>query len=264
MSSIAKRILKSFLPPSLLLRAQVRSAMRGSAEAEVKMLPVLARTGSFLDVGANRGAWTGPAARAFGQVHAFEPVAELAAALRTVAPANVVVHELALSDHAGRAAFGIPVHAGRLLTFRATLEAQANVGFQELKREVTLATLDSLELRAVDAIKVDVEGHEAAMLDGAWRTIERERPTLIVEIEERHHAGGSEAIIDRITARGYVCTFVRDGRLEQYRSGTISDLQPDALVPGPGYKADAYINNFIFSPLERAGEMAAMQRVLAR
>lgn len=263
MSGLAKQILKSVLPPSLLLREQVRRAMRGSAEPEVKMLPLFARAGSFLDVGANMGAWTGPAARAFRQVHAFEPFAELAAALRKVAPANVVVHELALSDHAGTARFGIPVHGGKLLTTRASLEAQANVGFEEVMREVTLATLDSLELRGVDAIKVDVEGHEAAMLEGAWHTIERERPTLIIEIEERHHAGGSEAIIDHIVQRGYVCTFVRDVRLEHYRAGSIAELQPGALVPVPGAKAAAYINNFIFSPLDRAGEVEAMQRFLA-
>lgn len=263
MKGLAKRILKSVLPPSLLLREQVRRAMRGSTETEVKMLPLFSRTGSFLDAGANMGAWAGPAARSFRQVHAFEPLAELAAALRNVAPANVVVHEIALSDHAGSARFGIPVHGGRLLTTRASLEAQANVGFEEVTREVTLATLDSLEMRGVDAIKVDVEGHEEAMLKGAWRTIDRERPTLIIEIEERHHAGHSEVIIDRIVSRGYVCTFVRDGRLEHYRAGSIVELQPGALVPVPGERAAAYINNFIFSPLERAGEVEAMRRFLA-
>lgn len=264
MKAFAKSLLKMATPPALLLRMQVMRAMRRCDEIEVAMLPLLARTGSFVDVGANMGSWTGAAARSFRQVHAFEPLAELAATLRKVAPANVMVHEIALSNHAGTARFGVPVHEGKSLSTRASLQAEANVGFEEVAREVTLATLDSLDLRDVDAMKVDVEGHEEAMLDGAWATIERERPTLIIEIEERHHPGRSEAIIGRIEALGYTCTFVRNGHLEHYQTGSIAELQPAVLVPKPGQKPTAYFNNFIFTPVERKGEVDAMSAFLAR
>jgi FkbM family methyltransferase len=263
MQQLARRLLKTLLPPPLRLRLQVRRALRGGSEVEIRLLPLLARGGAFIDVGANVGGWSGPACRSFRQVHAFEPYAELADALRRAAPANMQVHPLALSDRTGSAAFSIPLHGGITLPTRASLEAQANVGFEQLARQVELATLDSLQLDAIDAIKIDVEGHEEAVLNGAWQTIESQRPSLIVEIEERHHPGRSEVIIARIVALGYRCHFVRDGRLHPYAAGSIGALQPASRVPAPGQQAVGYINNFIFSPHERDAEVQAMRDRLA-
>ena len=38
----------------------------------------------------------------------------------------------------------------------------------------------------VDAIKCDVEGAETRVLEGAIHTLERFKPLLLIEIEERH------------------------------------------------------------------------------
>ena len=51
--------------------------------------------------------------------------------------------------------------------------------------EVPMATLDSSYEGEVGFIKIDVEGHEQAVLDGAVQTIRRCRPRLLVEIDER-------------------------------------------------------------------------------
>jgi FkbM family methyltransferase len=47
---------------------------------------------------------------------------------------------------------------------------------------VTVRQIDSLALGKVDFMKIDVEGYEGAVLDGAAETIERFRPTLFVEL----------------------------------------------------------------------------------
>ena len=44
-----------------------------------------------------------------------------------------------------------------------------------------------------DAIKVDVEGHEAAVLRGAAATLAAHRPLLVVEVHEAERSAGAEA-----------------------------------------------------------------------
>lgn len=264
MNRALKEIAKAVLPASMVAAWQVRRALRGSPEPELRLLPALARGGLFLDVGANMGGWCGPASRVFAEVHAFEPIPPLAAALRGAVPANVTVHELALSDHEGSGRFAVPIYDGRAVTTRASLERDANTGFDdEAVHEVRLARLDTLTLVDVDAMKIDVEGHEAAVLAGAHETIERERPTLIVEIEERHHPGQSEAIIQSVVSRGYLCCYLHHERVERFVPGCLGELQPPDAWPVAGRRSADYVNNFIFVPNERGHEIEAMARFIA-
>jgi FkbM family methyltransferase len=56
---------------------------------------------------------------------------------------------------------------------------------------VSLITLDSLHLDNVSLIKIDVEGMENAVIDGAKETLLRNRPTIFIEIfggVDFHHA----------------------------------------------------------------------------
>jgi FkbM family methyltransferase len=50
------------------------------------------------------------------------------------------------------------------------------------KTKVRIHTLDSFNLTNVSFIKLDVEGHENQVLDGAYNTIQASRPVMIVEI----------------------------------------------------------------------------------
>ena len=259
-------IAEAIVPTATMMSLRVRRALRGGRDEELKILPLLRRGGAFIDVGANIGLWTGPAARCFRQVHAFEPDALIADTLRRIAPANVVVHEIALSDHDGVGQFRIPIYRGRPVRTRSSLESDANLGCDEMIYEVRLNTLDGLNLRGIDAIKIDVEGHEGAVLAGAITTIDRERPTLVVEIENRHNASKSEDVIGGVLDRGYRCYYIRSGRMLEFRSGSIGDLQPFELIPAPGdrKKATAYINNFIFIPRERSDDVAMFDDFLQR
>src|SRR5262249_42945117 len=77
-------------------------------------------------------------------------------------------------------------------------------GYEELK--VCLRSLDSLAVELsidrIDLIKVDVEGHERRVLDGAAATLQQFRPTLV--IETGHEADGDRsAIHDRLHRLGY-------------------------------------------------------------
>jgi len=195
-------------------------------EPELRSLSALAQNGCFIDIGANVGNWSKRGADIFRCVHAFEPDDRLAELLRTTMPSNVLVHAVALSDRMGTGQFAVPVIDGNELTTRASLEPGANPGFSEVVRKVPLATLDSFRLRDISVIKIDVEGHEGSVLDGAAQTIARERPIIIIEIEERHHPCRSHSVFDRLTEQGYICCFICDKQLNLFELKMLDELQP--------------------------------------
>jgi FkbM family methyltransferase len=51
--------------------------------------------------------------------------------------------------------------------------------------EVPIVAIDSLGLPKVNFLKIDVEGYEGSVLDGARKTIEQDRPTLFLELHPR-------------------------------------------------------------------------------
>ncbi len=134
----------------------------------------------FLDIGANWGFFTlYLAARPgfAGRVHAIEPMpdsfADLASLVRQAGLSErVTCHEIALSDQDGQGFMRAEdVHSGL-----------ARLGETAGARPVRLARLDSFDLgRPPAALKIDVEGHEAAVLSGAAQTLRAHRPFVVFE-----------------------------------------------------------------------------------
>lgn len=124
-----------------------------------------------LDIGAHIGLWTKDLSAHFELVHAFEPVEEFRQCfIRNVAARNVVLHPCALGSTSG--------------TVRLKVEAE-NSGMTHVDAQtdsgVPMRTLDSFGLDNVDYIKLDVEGFELFVLEGARETLLRCRPVLTVE-----------------------------------------------------------------------------------
>lgn len=57
-------------------------------------------------------------------------------------------------------------------------------------------------MEPIGCIKIDVEGHEDAVLRGGRRLLFRDHPSLIVEIEERHKRHSVSSAADARTALG--------------------------------------------------------------
>jgi FkbM family methyltransferase len=69
-----------------------------------------------------------------------------------------------------------------------------------------IAQLDSFDLKHVDFIKLDVQGSELSVLEGAEKLIERSLPDIFIEIEEHQLAKfdvKKEQIFDFLKSRGY-------------------------------------------------------------
>lgn len=125
---------------------------------------------------------TGPAGRVIG----FEPIPAMAAQLRSLAAAHPTfdIHETALSNRAGRTSFafaeGTPEESG-------LIERQFNHPELAQVRQIEVAVnrLDDFAaaqgLPDPDYVKIDVEGAELDVLEGARGLLARARPILSVE-----------------------------------------------------------------------------------
>jgi FkbM family methyltransferase len=134
-------------------------------------LALCARRRVAVDVGAHVGFWSYYLALAFAQVHAFEPAALMCHCFqKNVRSKNVFLHCVALGNQSGRVdAEVVPDNTG------ASFVRDAVEGAVALKR------LDEYRLQAVDFLKVDVEGYERFVLEGARDTLTSCHPIVIIE-----------------------------------------------------------------------------------
>ena len=233
------------IPDRVFTAAVARAHRRFEPELR-EVVAACDRDGVAVDVGAWFGPWTYWLSRRVEHVHAFEPNPEVAAALRSTARPNVTVHEVAVSDAAGAAVLSLSGR-GRGSEGRSSLQALPDATLQVA---VPRATLDSLDLDRVRFVKIDVEGHELAVLRGARTLLERWRPVVLVELEARH--GDTHAVVELLTSSGYDGYFRSRQRwspldeatlLEQQRAHEASAVRPylrQVLRPGE------YPNNVLF------------------
>ena len=134
------------------------------------------RLGTVYDIGANWGYYPlmlGTDPRFGGAVEAFEVAPRTAEDLRRVVAGaglgrRVRVHGFGLSDRDGTA-------------FLRRTRHSYLAGIAESGDPVAVRRLDSLALPPPDLIKIDVEGHEAAVLRGGLDLIARHRPLIFLE-----------------------------------------------------------------------------------
>lgn len=179
-----------------------------------------------LDVGAATGYYSvvmGRLAGPSGVVHSIEPLVFAYPVVSALL--GVRRRPIALGDTRGRHWMSVPLRDGRPVTGRAFLTHGAtglgsNDEFDDhLEIRVRADTLDHYRADAgldrVDFVKLDVEGGELAVLRGGADTIARDRPTILLELEERHtcrYGYTPEDVVDWLTARGYRMHHWRCGR----------------------------------------------------
>jgi FkbM family methyltransferase len=148
---------------------------------------------TVLDVGANEGLYTlfsasrvGPA----GRVVAFEPSSRERRKLQHNVTrnrlANVTVVPSAVGSSEGTAALQIAsgVHSGHNTLGALVYDDAPAVGVEHVPVERLDAVIDRLGVARVDVIKIDVEGAEMHVLEGARGTLASQRPILMVEAND--------------------------------------------------------------------------------
>jgi FkbM family methyltransferase len=239
----------------LRLWLEARGRRLANHEPEIRLLPCLADPRrAALDVGSNRGLYTTHLRRCARAVHAFEPLPHLARRIALAYP-DVVVHPMALSDGQGLAQLRVPGRNYSWATIEGTNTWSGSSHVVTTVR-VPMDTLDSLGLRDVGFMKIDVEGHELAVLRGAEATLQREGPTLLIEIEDRHAPDALARVSAWLHERGYQGFFVDGGHIIGVSALDKQRDQDPANVTRRG-KVGRYINNFVFLPPAPSGRPPA-------
>ena len=163
-------------------------SVASEAERELVHLKELGpNTGVAVDVGANIGVYSYALSRLYDHVYAFEINPELLTMLIGYRSTHIDVIPKGLSSQSGNAVLHIPQVRDQDLTGWATLSPDVYPTVKEFRRiPVEAVTLDSYGLEHVRFIKMDIEGHEPAALEGAEETIRRCRPHVLIEIKPQH------------------------------------------------------------------------------
>jgi FkbM family methyltransferase len=233
---------------------------RRSFEPELKLLDALlaSEQHACFDVGAHFGEYIYVLRRIVrpSQLYAFEPNPEAFGRLQRLFP-EVNVSCVALSNVSGMANMTIPTIGGQIYTTRGTLENITEPG--EIRRDsiqVQTMTLDQFcserGVSSVGFIKIDVEGHEAKVIDGGQELIARCQPILLVELESRHHDRPLEECIADIEGLGYIGYYLN---LNRMRYEEASGFDSDVFQCYDNLKTPNYVNNFLFLPRTCAEEM---------
>lgn len=235
----------------------VRVCCGDNYEQEMELLPALCRGDRMsLDVGAKTGMYTRRMTEHSGATVAFEPIPVLAHLLRRVFSRRARIEEVALSDRAGSAELRMPFsREGKPRYGRSTIEPENRLADRQLSsvREVVVGTrrLDTYGFSDVGFVKIDVEGHELSVLGGARETLMRERPNVLIEVQEEHRPGSVERVRKWFAERGYDGFFLRKRRL-----APIDDFDVEVDQERDG------IENFIFVPDGRCGAVEGELRRL--
>lgn len=141
-----------------------------------------------LDIGAHVGIWTQRLARDFNQVIAFEPMKKHIECHQKNCGSldNVTLHTVALSNVNTDDAI---MTTKNINSGMSTLINTESLKWKKEKKTeiVQTTTLDSFDLPKIDFIKMDVEGWEENVLEGAEKTILTHRPTIYIEIWEKKY-----------------------------------------------------------------------------
>ncbi len=131
-----------------------------------------------LDIGAHVGFWSMWLASEFESVYAFEPSQAHAECFsRNVVADNFMLYPFAVGSR--------PSTSGMTLDPENSGKACLSEGSQ-----VQIVTIDSFDFQDVDLIKIDVEGYESEVLEGARETIKRCGPVVVFEDNGQHERYG--------------------------------------------------------------------------
>lgn len=225
-------------------------------EPEFDVLMQMVKPGmSALDAGANIGIYTYGFLARGANVIAVEPQAACAAQIQAFYARGfpqsrerglLDVRVEALGNSEGMETLYVPARNGRIDDESASLRP---LGEGALHVTVPVRRVDDYNLDQLHVMKIDVEGGEAQVLEGAADTVQRCHPIILAEIEQRHHAEPIADVFERIHSTigpGYVTRFIdRAGKLTPFQD---FDVERDQIALQNDLLSHRYVRNFFFLP----------------
>lgn len=240
--TLEERLKFALVPTSLYMRYRIAKERR-RGEAEIALLPFLADPSRIsLDIGANKGVYAWLLKDCSRAVHAFEPNPKMFRFLQRLAGERITVSPIALSDRSGVATLRVPRHRRGGFSNQGASLSDVKVADDFMGVEIEAKRVDDLGLDNIGFIKIDVGGFEQAVLAGARETLARDRPALLVEMEEAHTKEPIETALASVEAMGYRALFLNRGVLRP-----IDAFDGDRNHRNAQSRED-YVFNFVFLP----------------
>ena len=235
-------------------------------EKELLVLSFFAQKNwTVIDVGANNGLYSYffKDIVKCSTVAAFEPLPNLYTKLKKWFT-DVEIFPIALSNSTGKATIHIPIINHNRYETRAKLDDLKEENETDRRElQINIDTLDNIyhqqKWNDVNFIKIDVEGHELGVIEGAQEVIKKFNPFLLVEIEGRHHNNSVNEVVNRICQFGYEAYFF---------NYTNKQISPFALFDeatmqlSKNQNTFAYTNNFLFFPTEKKNKVEEINQKL--
>lgn len=219
---------KLFIPEHLILKKRILRSIKSRIEREYNVIPLLCNKDYLsIDVGVFRGVYSFLLSKHSKFVHAFEanPIMSnyLNKNLKKIIN-NIEIHNYALSNKIGSVDLKIPLryksfiknnfedfYEGGLATIHKDNSLDNKI-FDTIKTESNF--LDNIKFNSkVGFIKIDVEGHEQYILEGAINLIKNDKPNLLIEIEEKHRNDSIKITFDFLRRQGYRTYIFKDQKL---------------------------------------------------
>ena len=236
---------KIFISEKYLLKKRLKRAIKQIYEKELAILDkIVIENLESVDVGVYRGVYTYRLSQLSKHVHSFEPnplvFPYLDKNLKKIVK-NMTLYNTALSDEITEVDLRIPKRFN--VINKDNYEERYKLGASSIHKKNSLinddyitynvktAKLDDLLINNnIGFIKIDVEGHEKNVVMGAINLIKKNKPNLLVEIEERHSKDKVEHTINFINGLGYKSYYCENFKLKETKN--LSNLK--------------LINNYIF------------------
>ncbi len=236
---------KYFLSEKYLLKRRLERSIRNEDEKEIKLIKDLIKPNTdSLDIGVYRGVYSYEMAKYSNIVHSFEPNPVIFKFINKnlkEIKKNIILYNCALSNKNKTMDLKIPIRNSKYdknnfeeyyQMGKATIHTE-NEFLNYEKFEVNTKIIDDIDfLNEVSFIKIDVEGHEKEVIEGGIDTIKKNKPKLLVEIEEQYTKKSVQETINYINSIGYNSFVYADENLKN--TSDINDLN--------------MYNNFVFFP----------------
>tara|TARA_B110000285_G_C14892309_1_gene499109 strand:- start:44 stop:787 length:744 start_codon:yes stop_codon:yes gene_type:complete len=228
---------------SFLLQRRLRRSIEKNYEKELNIIQRFSdRNKDAVDIGVYRGIYSYKLSQEFNHVHSFEPNLLIFPFLKknlTKIIKNISLYNYALSNLNGSTKLRIPIRSKAF--FKSNYEELYRLGAASIHTNNTFDKFHSMKVekkklddiildKKIGFIKIDVEGHEKEVIEGAKNIIKKNRPVLLVEIEERHSKNKVNDTINYINKFGYVSFYLSENKLLETKNLSNDDK----------------INNFIF------------------
>ena len=156
-----------------------------------ELTSLISRNGNAIDIGCNKGLYSYALSKQkkISKIYSFEPNKIITKALCDYKSKKIKIYNYALSNNNKKKKLIIPFYKNYELDGWATLENNIYLkpAFKKFKK-ITINTkkLDIFNFKKVSFVKIDVEGHELKLLNGAKKFFRSNKPDCLIEAKKEN------------------------------------------------------------------------------